>query len=67
MGAETTQVYFTVQEAATYTRRSTATVSEAARAGELRGTQTKARGKWTFRRDDLDRWIEGKAPRADVA
>ncbi len=65
--ADTTTVYLDASEAAEYTRRSRSLITDAARAGELRGAQAKRKGKWTFRTTDLDRWLEGKPPLVDAA
>lgn len=48
-----------VGDAATYASSSVSSLRRAVQTGELRGTQRTPRGKWRFRRDDLDRWIAG--------
>jgi len=50
----------TVREAARYTKRHPATISEACRAGELRGVQRKKGASWRIRREDLDVWMGAK-------
>lgn len=55
-----------VSGAATYTGSGESTIRAAAQSGELRGSKgprAGTRGKWRFKRDDLDRWVEGLPPR----
>jgi excisionase family DNA binding protein len=51
-----------VREAAEYTNRHPATVSDACRAGELKGLQRKKGASWRIRREDLDTWMGVKPP-----
>lgn len=53
------QTWFTVPEAAEYSRRHPKTVLKALEAGELTGYQNGRRGRWTIHRAAIDAWITG--------
>lgn len=53
------RAWLDVADAAQYTGAGQSTIRTAAASGELRGVQKSARGRWAFRRADLDRWVEG--------
>lgn len=47
-------------EAATYTGRHVQTIARAAALGELHGSQrTEPRGRWSFKTECLDAWVNG--------
>ena len=50
--------WLNIDEAAAYTRRSRASLARAANSGELSGVRETARGPWSFRPTDLDKWLE---------
>jgi excisionase family DNA binding protein len=50
---------FTTQQAAEYASCHTNTVLKAAESGELHGGQKVKRGRWSFRRECLDAWLDG--------
>lgn len=57
--------WLTTAEAAAYASRHPDTLRDAAKAGELRGTQrpsASGKGHWRFKVEDLDRWLEGEFP-----
>lgn len=54
-----TRLRFSTQQAAEYANLHVDTVRRALQAGELKGGQRKANGRWSIRREDLDRWLDG--------
>lgn len=50
---------FNTAQAAEYAGCHPVTVLKAAEAGELHGGQRKAGGRWSFRRECLDAWLDG--------
>ncbi|MBE7196164.1 MAG: helix-turn-helix domain-containing protein [Gordonia polyisoprenivorans] len=56
----------TVNDAATYSQKSTTVISNALRNGGLRGSQTKAGGAWCVHRDHLDAWLRGEMAEVEI-
>lgn len=55
-----TRLRFNVEQAAEYANCHPQTVRKALAAGELKGGQRKAHGRWSIRREDLDAWLDGE-------
>ncbi len=54
------RIRLTVAEASAEYGPHPVTIRRALEAGELHGSQRKARGKWTMRRECLDAWMDGE-------
>lgn len=54
--------WMTVKEACEYARCGRAELLTALRTEALRGSQTKANGKWRIHRLDVDAWLDGVPP-----
>lgn len=52
-------IWHTVKTAKAHTGVGTRAILDALRAGELKGSQRVANGKWRIHRDDLDAWMRG--------
>lgn len=50
---------YNVAQAAAYSGRHPSTIRKAAEAGELHGGQAKKKGRWSFRAECLDAWLDG--------
>lgn len=53
-------IWFSTTTASQRTGHHPKTILKAAEAGDLHGTQRKAKGRWRFHRDCLDAWINGE-------
>lgn len=50
---------FTTAQAAAHASCHVTTIHKAAEAGELHGGQRKPGGRWSFRRECVDAWLDG--------
>ena len=56
--ATTNSPWLTGEEAAAYTKLSTATITRARKTGDLRGYRVQGKKLWRFHVADLDRWLQ---------
>lgn len=54
------RIWHTTAQAAVYAECHPQTILSALQAGELKGSQRKAQGRWRIHRDDLDKWLRGE-------
>lgn len=58
VNATTNSPWLTREEAAAYTKLSTATITRARKTGDLRGYKVQGKKLWRFHVSDLDRWMQ---------
>ncbi|RLV56033.1 DNA-binding protein [Aeromicrobium phragmitis] len=54
------RIWFNTEQAAAYSGYHVQTVRRALEAGELKGSQRTAGGRWRIHRDALDAWLSGE-------
>lgn len=56
-----TRLRFNTEQAAEYAGAHPETIRQAAQSGELHGGQRRKNGRWSFRLECLDAWLDGGA------